>query len=425
MVVSRIQASNFKSFRQLDAPLGELSTLIGANASGKSNFTAIFRFLRDISDHGLRNAVSLQGGPTYLTNLGLGVNHECVVEAHLKGPFRRLLTFITEKTGVGMETATATYRLALGTAPDGRAMTILDETLDQDARFITLEEERKGRMTERELRWQGRVVISNSRGKIETRLEPPPSDEVKVQPSDILPSFGNGEPEQREPGGKSLLNMSWLVPPLMALTDVGIYDFDPKLPKRSVPITARAELEEDGNNLALVLQGIVSDGEKKRQLSNLVSDLLPFVQGLDIVSFADKSLLFKVQEQYFPTESFPASLVSDGTINALALVLALYFETKSIKIIEEPERNIHPSLLARVLQMMREASKGKQIIVTTHNPEIVRHSEIGDLLLVARDQDGFSRVSRPADDQAVKEFLSSELGIADLYVGRLLERPLN
>ena len=45
MAIKRIKAKNFKSFRELDVELGDLNILIGANASGKSNFADIFRFL--------------------------------------------------------------------------------------------------------------------------------------------------------------------------------------------------------------------------------------------------------------------------------------------------------------------------------------------------------------------------------------------
>ena len=53
-----------------------LNVLIGANASGKSNFVHIFQFLRDIVTDGLKNAISLQGGFEYLTNVNLSHSDE-------------------------------------------------------------------------------------------------------------------------------------------------------------------------------------------------------------------------------------------------------------------------------------------------------------------------------------------------------------
>ena len=72
MAIRRLKVSNFRSFNELDVELGDFNVLIGANASGKSNFIEIFRFLRDIRKDGLRNAVALQGGSRYIQNLRIG-----------------------------------------------------------------------------------------------------------------------------------------------------------------------------------------------------------------------------------------------------------------------------------------------------------------------------------------------------------------
>ena len=151
-----------------------------------------------------------------------------------------------------------------------------------------------------------------------------------------------------------------------------------------------------------------------------MGDLLPFVAGLEVEKFADKSLLFSLRETYAKKQSLPASLISDGTINITALIAALYFEKKPVAIIEEPERNIHPSLISKLVAMMKDASQGKQIIVTTHNPEVVRHADIGDVLLVSRNGDGFSTISRPSENNEVKVFLQNEMGLEELFVENLL-----
>jgi predicted ATPase len=74
MNVKRIRVANFKSLDKLEVELGKFNVLIGANASGKSNFVQIFEFLMDISNHGLDNAVSMQGGVEYLRNINVGAS---------------------------------------------------------------------------------------------------------------------------------------------------------------------------------------------------------------------------------------------------------------------------------------------------------------------------------------------------------------
>lgn len=223
------------------------------------------------------------------------------------------------------------------------------------------------------------------------------------------------------PSNKLLLETPFFLFPVREiLSDIAIYDFDPKLPKKATPITGKAELEEDGSNLSIILKNILENKEKKRKLFNLVKDLLPFVKNLGVEKFADKSLLFKLQESYFNNQYLPASLISDGTINITALIIALYFERKPLIIIEEPERNIHPYLISKVVEMMKDASQKKQIVVTTHNTEIVKYAGLENILLVSRDENGFSRISRPEDKEEVKTFLRNDIGIEELYIQNLL-----
>jgi AAA15 family ATPase/GTPase len=201
--------------------------------------------------------------------------------------------------------------------------------------------------------------------------------------------------------------------------EIAIYDFDPKLSKKAIPITGKAELEENGQNLPIVVKKILENEESRKKFFNLVKDLLPFVESLDIEKLVDKSLLFKIRENYFE-DYIPAPLISDGTINIIALVLVLYFEKKRVVIIEEPERNIHPYLVSKIVDMMKDASRQKQIIITTHNPEFVKYAGLENLLFVFRDEKGFSRIERPANKKEVEVFLKNEIGIDELYVQNLL-----
>ena len=56
----------------------------------------------------------------------------------------------------------------------------------------------------------------------------------------------------------------YLEPILDGFRNIGIYDFDPKLPKRSTPITGPSELEMDGSNLAVMINKVISNKEHRR-----------------------------------------------------------------------------------------------------------------------------------------------------------------
>jgi predicted ATPase len=88
----------------------------------------------------------------------------------------------------------------------------------------------------------------------------------------------------------------------------------------------------------------------------------------------------------------PASLLSDVTVSLAALIVALYFHDEDLTIVEEIERNLHPAVLGRLVEAIYDASSLKQIIATTHHPELVKYIRLEDLLLVSREA-GFSTVS--------------------------------
>ena len=80
MGIKKITVSNFKSFKYLEIELGDFNVLIGANASGKSNFVSIFEFLRDIVSMGLEEAVSEQGGVEFLRNMNVDLSQPLSIE---------------------------------------------------------------------------------------------------------------------------------------------------------------------------------------------------------------------------------------------------------------------------------------------------------------------------------------------------------
>ena len=107
MIVTRIKLKNWRNFKDVDIKLRDRAYLIGPNASGKSNFLDVFRFLRDISSTsggGLQKAVLDRGGIKKVRWLP---SRDAVVsiEVHLaQGPddeveWKYLLAFRSEGTG--------------------------------------------------------------------------------------------------------------------------------------------------------------------------------------------------------------------------------------------------------------------------------------------------------------------------------------
>lgn len=407
MSINRLQVKNFKSFKDLDVELGNLNIIIGANASGKSNFINIFRFLRDISTSGLNNAIQLQGGVEYLYNIRIK-NDE---DVKLSFTFDNDSAEIINEKQSSFNIYKTTIDIDLKINKDNK-YEISNERIKQD--FEINENDNKKQIIS--------LSLYLTDGKIIAELFKP--DQIELKAEDLFPinainTFISKVNLTQQNDAAFLMLYNVFV--IGHYSKTAIFDFNPKMLKMASPSQSKADLEEDGSNLSIVLNNILSDEEKKRKFSNLIKDLLPFVQDLEVENTSDKSLLFKLQEIYTEKEFLPASFLSDGTINITALIIALYFEKSFLTIIEEPERNIHPSLMSRLMEMMKEASKNKQIIITTHNPEIVKYADINDVYLISRDQEGFSQIVKPKDSETVKAFLDNELSIEELYVQNLLE----
>lgn len=86
MIVSRLILKNWRNFREVDVELGERMFIVGANASGKSNFLDVFRFLRDIAKQqggGLQKAIEDRNGLSKMRCLAARQYPDIEIEDHL------------------------------------------------------------------------------------------------------------------------------------------------------------------------------------------------------------------------------------------------------------------------------------------------------------------------------------------------------
>ncbi len=402
MRLRSIRVHNFKTFGDLDIQLDDLNVVVGANASGKSNLVQLFAFLRDLAESGLENAISIHGGPQYLRNVNCEPDSLVTIElkaiSESDDPIVTLAPDEVEGRVIG-----CSYRFSVGFSATGSPIIRKDEL---QAEWCAVKDSAKVRS----------FIITRG----------PNQNYELVDPKDPLGTFFLRflQPSLTSQSELGALLIERQIPrsvlPLDGLRSIAILDIDSKGPKVGVIHGGKSDLETDGGNLAIVLRKILSDPESRRKLFNLLTDLLPFVRTVDTESFSDNSLLFKVHER-FSESAIPASFLSDGTVDIIGLIAILYFDRRRFVIIEEPERNIHPSLISRIVELLKDASHSKQIVVTTHSPEIVRYVQPSQLILISRDSSGFSHAERPASKEQVKRFLRDEITMEELYVQNLLE----
>ena len=407
--------------------MGQFNVLVGANASGKSNLLHVFRFLRDIADHGLKDAISLQGGVDFLTNARIGRSRPLSVtitaDADAEFTLHKDDDVPIEARPPDIKVEEVSYHFSLKFS-ENEDVVIVDDRLTLECAFFELGWHKSGNYLEKRSLGKGSIVLHNTDGQFHCDLKLP--EGVTFTEKDFLPPIWKLRQETAPASlllERRFLQHPLFLPPAEIFTGVGtaIYDFDSRQPKQSVGIAGRSELAPDGSNLALVLRKILGDDKEHRRFRLLVQAILPFVEDVAVQPFADQSLLLMLKESYAPQTLFPATFISDGTINIIALIVALYFEDHSVVMIEEPERNIHAHLISDVVEMLKDKAEKKQILVTTHSPEVVQHAGLENLLLISRYKDGVSRVSRPSEKEMVRSFLEHEIGIGDLHKHNLLE----
>ena len=110
MLITRLKLKNWRNFRDVDVSLGPRAYVIGANASGKSNFLDVFRFLRTIAQSeggGLQKALKDRGGLSKLRSLHARKDPEVRIEVEVSESiedhvpkWRYVLAFKSEGKGL-------------------------------------------------------------------------------------------------------------------------------------------------------------------------------------------------------------------------------------------------------------------------------------------------------------------------------------
>ena len=70
---------------------------------------------------------------------------------------------------------------------------------------------------------------------------------------------------------------------------------------------------------------------------------------------------------------------------------------------------------------MKDASAHHQVLLSTHNPEIVKYAGLENILFISRDQEGFSKLTHLKDKKEIMTFLENEIGLEELFVQNLLD----
>jgi predicted ATPase len=421
MTITGLSVRNFKSFEKLDFELGDFNVVVGANASGKSNLVSIFHFLRTIPQLGLRDAILTNGGGSLFRRMGAG-DEDVRFSVSCTQPLvsnRELMDGKTRNVGARRSRSAmkATYAFALHVGRRAGYVKVREDILtlkfEQSVDSVTGSHDTSeaGSPT---------IVVSHEEGKMQIDIRSP-----ERLPSTIIPLKPIFDAIPRIPMRDSMLLLEnpllqpLFVNPFQDLLSSSIFSISPERARMMNVDVGKPVLDMTAANLSLVLGRLLDTPQKRSRFMRLIHDLLPMVADIKPARFANY-VVFKVREAHSKQEYVPAEALSDGTLSTIALLVALYFEPKPLLIIEEPERNLHPRLLAQIAEAMKDVSKERQLIVTTHSPSFVEAAGLENLLLLSRDASGRSVLTRPRDRKEVTTFLAEDIGLGSLFAQGLL-----
>lgn len=200
-----------------------------------------------------------------------------------------------------------------------------------------------------------------------------------------------------------------------ALSGTSVFQLSPFQCRTSGVSTPNAVLERHGENLPGAADHLRrNDADAWKNVQVAMRSILPGLISIEIVHTEDRRLALQFRERGLG-RAWNAREVSDGTIQALALLIALYDQRTPLLVIEEPENSVHPWILRQLLDLVREVPR-KQIVLTTHSPVLLNYVDPAIVRLISM-HGGRSRI-RPlldASPEIQDLVLSGELTLFDAY----------
>jgi predicted ATPase len=342
--ITRVVLKNYKSIADCDVNLRPLTFLVGPNGAGKSNFLDALRFVTDALRTSLDHALRERGGIKEVRRRSGGHPTHFAVS----------LDFSLKPGSSGR------YSFRIGARPSGG--------------FEVQEEECEVQYT------------GGADG-------PPQTAHFKVRDGKVTSSVGVVPIASAD--RLYLVNASGLAEfraVYEGFSRMGFYSLNPARIRDLQSPDAGDLLARDGSNIGSVLgQLALHDNETKQRIENYLSKVVPGVSGVDVKVVGPKETLEFRQQVAGSADPwrFLASNMSDGTLRALGILVALFQETNGGKKrvplvgVEEPEVALHPAAVGVLLDSLRDASRKTQVIVTSHSPDLLDDEDIGEDSILA------------------------------------------
>lgn len=375
MYVSHVELKNWRNFRDVDIDLSPRSFVVGPNASGKSNFLDVFRFLHDIvrTGGGLTEAVRSRGGMKALRCLAAaGMPAGVQIAVHLSDSHSRVLWKyeLGFKAGSGKYSAfpvLITHERVTDQA--GTPVRVRSEDLGDDARDAELRTQTHLQQVEHNAAF--RPLRDFFRDVRYLHLVP----QLIRHPQAFSGANLRGDPFGRE-----------------------FLETIARTPDR----TKSSRLRRIENVLKLAVP----------QLKKLTQDKdaagVPHLQAI----YEHWRHRGAVQEE---------TDFSDGTLRLIGLLWCM-LEDGELLLLEEPELSLHVGIVERLAPMLHRAQRvrSRQVLISTHSADLLRDSGIApeEVLVLTPDPKAGTQVTISSQLSDVMAVLASGGSVGDAVIPR-------
>ena len=341
---TRLNLRDFKSFAQAELRFGRITTIIGANAAGKSNIRDALKFLH-ATGRGL-TLPEIFGGKSSVGWSGIRGGAPGTVRTGMK---RFQLEFHADPL--------LTYRIEVSVTSRGPLVSA--ESLSVGGSMI---------------------------------FESVPSEDDEAKILDVrLIAGGDYRKGQRKalPAHQPMLSQvveaagartDWAAKSLTKrvnelrgqLSSIRFIDFSPSA-MRQPSVPGETTISETGDNLSSVLRYLVEDQKKESVLASWIKALTPMdVSRIGFEDYPDGKILALLEEA--GGRKVPISSASDGTLRFLGILASVLSpEAPTLLCFEEIETGLHPVRVQLVSELLQKnTSDGKaQVMLTTHSPGLL------------------------------------------------------
>lgn len=369
MIVKHVILKNWRNFRYVDVGLRERIFLAGPNASGKSNFLDIFRFLRDIAKAGggLQKAVNDRGGISKLRCLAARKYPDVEIQVHLADSSRQEPSW---KYEIGIKQASRGHRQP----------------------YLSYEKV-----------WRGETQLLNRPDEDDKK------DHLRLTQTHLEQINANSGFRDIAKFFEAVLYLH-LVPQLVrhpeAFSGPGIPD-DPfgrnflERVVRAPDKTRRTRLKKIEEALRLAVPQIKELKDVKDETG---------IPHLEAVYEHWRPLAGKQREDQF----------SDGTLRLIGLLWSL-MEGESLLLIEEPELSLNSGIVKKLPALIHrlQRAKKRQVVLSTHSADLLSDQGIGgeEVLLLTPSVEG-TRVELASSIEEIRDLLDEGLSVADAALPR-------